>query len=372
MRAHSSNTSVPSTPTTTRRHFALLDPDLRIAWASAGPTAYGDRNFASFMTEHVECVKVTGITQRAVPGDPEVSASLGIQWYEVALDARYVSPFPAGNGEFQPFYKVHADPHTGPGRPTDEITDIVSALPTFSTTSSSPPPSSTASSTTTSSTTTSTRPSSTTSSSTTTTSTTRPLTGPTAIVSMGDSFISGEAGRWEGNGLDPLFSRSGTDRAYTGLQSITVFPEGGGIGGFLGGLANDVVGTVIQVPTYLAGRTYGNSDGGSGCHRSDVAEVNTEIPGIDKHINLACSGGTTDNVFRSVAGGQQFKGEAPQADQLVQVAKANKVRVILLSIGGNDLHFADIVKDCVLAYGTSSGGAPHYCQFDDGPTQREG
>ena len=36
---------------------------------------------------------------------------------------------------------------------------------------------------------------------------------PTAIVSLGDSFISGEGGRWLGNGSEPFGTRSGTDRA---------------------------------------------------------------------------------------------------------------------------------------------------------------
>ena len=36
---------------------------------------------------------------------------------------------------------------------------------------------------------------------------------PSAIVAMGDSFISGEGGRWLGNGSEALGTRSGTDRA---------------------------------------------------------------------------------------------------------------------------------------------------------------
>ena len=40
-----------------------------------------------------------------------------------------------------------------------------------------------------------------------------PGSGPTAVVSMGDSFISGEAGRWNGNSLNILGTRDGTDRA---------------------------------------------------------------------------------------------------------------------------------------------------------------
>jgi len=40
--------------------------------------------------------------------------------------------------------------------------------------------------------------------------------GPTAIVSLGDSFISGEAGRWRGNSTVVATDRAGTDRAWTG------------------------------------------------------------------------------------------------------------------------------------------------------------
>jgi hypothetical protein len=37
-----------------------------------------------------------------------------------------------------------------------------------------------------------------------------PESPATAIVSLGDSFISGEGGRWLGNGSEPLGTRSGT------------------------------------------------------------------------------------------------------------------------------------------------------------------
>jgi len=35
----------------------------------------------------------------------------------------------------------------------------------------------------------------------------------TAAVSMGDSFIAGEAGRWDGNSINSFGDRRGTDRA---------------------------------------------------------------------------------------------------------------------------------------------------------------
>ncbi|MEV4427933.1 GDSL-type esterase/lipase family protein [Streptomyces sp. R-07] len=144
-----------------------------------------------------------------------------------------------------------------------------------------------------------------------------PGAGPTAVVTMGDSYISGEAGRWLGNSLTNSGSRNGTDRAWTGS-------------------------------TYDPSRVYGATAGG--CDRSDTAEVKSAGPIASSMINLACSGATTDNVFRASQGGQAFKGEAPQADQLAAVAAANDVKLIALSIGGNDLGFADIISTCATDY----------------------
>ncbi|WP_244291318.1 GDSL-type esterase/lipase family protein [Streptomyces subrutilus] len=138
--------------------------------------------------------------------------------------------------------------------------------------------------------------------------------GPTAVVSLGDSYISGEAGRWKGNSLTASGSRNGTDRGW------------------------------VSGSTYDPGKVYGTTAGG--CHRSDSAEVRSAGPIADVAVNLACSGATSENVFRAANGGVAFKGEAPQADQLAAVAASHDVKVIALSIGGNDLGFADIIKDC--------------------------
>ncbi|WP_371477852.1 GDSL-type esterase/lipase family protein [Kitasatospora sp. NBC_00315] len=143
-------------------------------------------------------------------------------------------------------------------------------------------------------------------------------TGPTASVAMGDSYISGEAGRWSGNSDTTTGSRAGTDRAWTGTG---------------------------YDPSRVYGATYA-----SGCDRSDVAEVRSAPAVAQNRINLACSGATTANVFRSGHGGQSFKGEAPQADQLAAVAAANNVKLITLSIGGNDLGFSDVITTCVKDY----------------------
>ncbi|WP_258025220.1 GDSL-type esterase/lipase family protein [Streptomyces bambusae] len=142
-----------------------------------------------------------------------------------------------------------------------------------------------------------------------------PGQGPTAVVSLGDSYISGEAGRWKGNSLTNSGSRDGTDKAW------------------------------VSGSTYDPAKVYGTT-AANGCHRSDSAEVKSAGPVADVAINLACSGATTDNVFRAVSGGVGFKGEAPQADQLAAVAASHDVKLITLSIGGNDLGFADIIKEC--------------------------
>ncbi|WP_272261471.1 GDSL-type esterase/lipase family protein [Streptomyces xanthophaeus] len=141
-----------------------------------------------------------------------------------------------------------------------------------------------------------------------------PGTGPTAVVSLGDSYISGEAGRWKGNSLTNTGNRLGTDRAW------------------------------VSGSTYDPAKVYGTTAGG--CHRSDSAEVRSAGPIADVAVNLACSGATAENVFRASNGGVAYKGEAPQADQLAAVAASHDVKLIALSVGGNDLGFADIIKDC--------------------------
>ena len=147
---------------------------------------------------------------------------------------------------------------------------------------------------------------------------------PTAAVSLGDSYISGEAGRWQGNSINPAGNRDGTDRAFTG----TLYDES----------------LVYDPPSDT-----------NGCHRSDVAEIRSASLSVDQRINLACSGAVTKNIFRASNGGEaQHDGEPPQADQLATVARDKDVKLIALSIGGNDLGFASIVTACVEAYATNT------------------
>ncbi len=117
------------------------------------------------------------------------------------------------------------------------------------------------------------------------------LTKPTAVVSLGDSFISGEgAGSYEPGSDEP----------------------------------------------------------GDFCHRSQVSEIHrTAIAGVSTTINLACSGAKTENV---ALGGVAQNGEAPQAERLRTVAADYDVKLVVLTIGANDVGFTPLVLDCIKAY----------------------
>ena len=111
-----------------------------------------------------------------------------------------------------------------------------------------------------------------------------PTSGQATAVSLGDSFISGEAGRWRGNSTVAATDRAGTDRAWTGSG-------------------------------YDPSRIYGATDA-NGCHRSDVAEIiSAPLPQAAK-TNLACSGAVTANIFQARNGGQPQNGEPPQGEKL--------------------------------------------------------
>ncbi|GAB2601755.1 GDSL-type esterase/lipase family protein [Streptomyces capparidis] len=147
-----------------------------------------------------------------------------------------------------------------------------------------------------------------------------------AVVSLGDSYISGEGGRWQGNTPGPELPADdmrGTDRATVCGKE-----------------------TCHKDPTAVYGDSYA-----SGCHRSDVAEiVSAPLATEAARINLACSGARTVHVLRSADGGMAFKGEKPQADQLADIATRYDVRAIQLSISGNDLSFGAVMEDCVRSF----------------------
>ena len=150
-----------------------------------------------------------------------------------------------------------------------------------------------------------------------------PTSSTTAIVALGDSFSSGEAGRWQGNSLNIFGTRDGTDRAARCTLGIFC--------------------------SYDAHRVYGSSYD-NGCHRADVAPIKSAAISVSEKINLACSGAQTQHIWRGSQGGQAFKGEAPQADQLLPIAQQKNVKLVLLNITANDLGFTNHVIDCTVAW----------------------
>lgn len=132
----------------------------------------------------------------------------------------------------------------------------------------------------------------------------KPAPPPTAIVSLGDSFISG---------------------------------EGGG--------------------------SYGAS-AENGCDRSATAPIRSAPIEVDEKVNLACSGAKTVNIWRAESGGKPHRGEPPQADQLAALARRFDVKLIALTVGANDLGFGAIVADCALDWARSSPDDPRYCHRD--------
>jgi hypothetical protein len=158
--------------------------------------------------------------------------------------------------------------------------------------------------------------------------------GTPYVVSVGDSYISGEAGRWAGN--------SNTSSSYTDALGSTAYYD-------------NATNTAEQIPN---------------CHRSKTAEV--YIGGGVNGMNFACSGAKT-----STATGSDFKpgldfyssgANQGQALMLQNFATTHNVKMISLSIGGNNFNFASVVQSCIVDFLTSPTWWKDYCNDDSSVT----
>jgi hypothetical protein len=163
-----------------------------------------------------------------------------------------------------------------------------------------------------------------------------PGAGTPWVVTLGDSYISGEAGRWAGSSND---SSSRADA----LGSTAYFDNAGGTGE-----------TIDR------------------CHRSKSAEA--YIGGGVNGLNLACSGARTTTY---TDGNGRFKpgldfynsaGQQGQALMLQNLAAAHNVKMVVVSIGGNDFNFGDIVQTCVTDFLSSPTWFKDYCNDDSSVT----
>jgi hypothetical protein len=162
-----------------------------------------------------------------------------------------------------------------------------------------------------------------------------PGSGSPWTASVGDSFISGEAGRWAGNTDE---SSSKTDA----LGSTAYDDNASGTGELI-----------------------------KGCHRSKSAEV--YIGSGVSGENLACSGAKTS----SFSEGETFKpgidfynsgGKEGQALMLQHFAATHNVKLVALSIGGNNFNFAGIVQTCVEDFLESTFFDDFYCSEESSVT----
>ncbi|MFD5098918.1 GDSL-type esterase/lipase family protein [Streptomyces albidochromogenes] len=161
---------------------------------------------------------------------------------------------------------------------------------------------------------------------------TRTLWGHKAV-SLGDSFISGEAGRWRGN--TNMRETSDTDMFGTDMAAE--------------GCKKDGTGCKKHPEKVYVDNSYVNptNQENNGCHRSKWAEIQTADLDLRHRVNLACSGAKTENLLRN---GKRFKGQELQIKSLEKEAKGGHVRLIVLSISGNDLDFEPILTDCAWSY----------------------
>ncbi|MFL6157782.1 MAG: hypothetical protein ACJ72D_16945 [Marmoricola sp.] len=159
-----------------------------------------------------------------------------------------------------------------------------------------------------------------------------PGVGTPYVVSVGDSYISGEAGRWAGN-------TNNGEAAHDALGSTAYF--------------DNASNTAEQI---------------NRCHRSKAAEIN--IGGGVSSLNLACSGAKT----ATDASGSDFKpgldfyssgGNQGQALMLQNFAATHNVKMVQVSIGGNNFNFAGIVTQCVVDFLGSPSWWPDYCKDDN-------
>ncbi len=94
---------------------------------------------------------------------------------------------------------------------------------------------------------------------------------------------------------------------------------------------------------------------GNWCHRSPKATVfETDVPGIEQKVNLACSGAPSAQI---ALGDVKQWTETSQAQRLAELTRTHRVAAVVIAIGANDEpHFSARIADCVKAW--FSSGAP--------------
>jgi hypothetical protein len=156
-----------------------------------------------------------------------------------------------------------------------------------------------------------------------------PNVGAPWVVTVGDSAISGESGRWAGNSnVSPTYIDTGANAYFDNAT--------------------------------------GTGEAIAGCHRSKAAEAH--IGGGVMSLNLACSGARTytqtGNPYKP---GLDWYDDGTRRSQVVELqnfARTHNVEAVTVLIGANNYGFADIVQQCVTNWLTSPSWWKNYC-YDD-------
>ncbi len=162
-----------------------------------------------------------------------------------------------------------------------------------------------------------------------------PGVGPGWVVTVGDSYISGEAGRWAGN-------TNGSSGVIDALGGTAYFDNASNTGESI-----------------------------NRCHRSKSAEA---YIGTLSGYNLACSGARSatftdpSGYFKPGLDFYDANGKQGQAAMLQSFASSHNVRLVVVSVGGNNFNFAGIIQSCVQDFLLSPSWAKDYCNDDSSVT----
>jgi hypothetical protein len=139
------------------------------------------------------------------------------------------------------------------------------------------------------------------------------------VVTIGDSYISGQGARWAGN----------TRRAERNVDA----------------LGSDAY---FDAPSGGQRRP--------GCRRGDQSVAGLHI-GSWRGENLACAGATTASL-------------AGQVQSLRRFAASHDVSAVVMLIGGNDFDFGSVVSQCVDAFLRTVQSQPRHCSDDPATTSQ--
>ncbi|HEU4905720.1 MAG TPA: GDSL-type esterase/lipase family protein [Solirubrobacterales bacterium] len=106
--------------------------------------------------------------------------------------------------------------------------------------------------------------------------------------------------------------------------------------------------------SFISGEGGGDYGDSGACHRSVSAPIRSARLPAAEAVNLACSGARTRNLWPAEWGGERLRGEPPQADRLAALARTRPVRLIVVTAGANDIGFGRIVARCALDWARSS------------------